>query len=295
MWKAKRKKKFKNKKIYVHYGSNLFDPTKFTKPNYTWCKPYGLWASPKDATFGWKRFCESEEFNLERLEKSFEFELRKDAKILQIRSLKDAKPFFIKKNDEERSSYASHYLLDAEYKLDLNRIYKEFDGIELFFSNNYNEFHYASEIFSGWDVDSLIIWNYNKIKINEEKQEKLKKEAYKKEGNNIVSIFDEDYKEYLYSLCLPDKNNDYTRVLTEYLNNERGHCRHWHCELLELTKLLKESIWWYHCGDSINNFEEKYSLVDINNFQSRRSILLEWYKEIEKWIKIIRLVTNGLI
>lgn len=288
MWKPKKKKKFKNKKVYIHYGANLFDPNKYSKPNYIGCKPYGLWASPKYCGFSWKDYCESEDFHIERLEKSFEFTLKKDTKILQIRSLKDAKPYFIEKPDEDIITDILEYLFDAKYRLDLERIYKEFDGIELFFSNNYHEFHYNSEIFNPWDVDSLVIWNYDKIKINEEKQ----KEAYIKDGNNILNIFDEEYNEYLRIVCLPDENNDYTKVLKENCNDERYHCRRWRRELNEISTELKESIWGNYCNDIFDKLEEEYFSIDKDDLQTRRLVLLKWYKEITKWIKIIRLVVN---
>lgn len=53
------------KPIYVHYGSTFFEPSRnFPISNHrNWSKPFGgLWASRQDATFGWKDWCEREEF-----------------------------------------------------------------------------------------------------------------------------------------------------------------------------------------------------------------------------------------
>ena len=54
---------------YVHYGSNRFDINIFRKivnrPLYS--KPLGgLWASRVDSKRGWKDWCESEKFEVER-------------------------------------------------------------------------------------------------------------------------------------------------------------------------------------------------------------------------------------
>lgn len=55
------------KPIYVHYGSTFFEPSRnFPISNHrNWSKPFGgLWASRQDATFGWKDWCEREEFRM---------------------------------------------------------------------------------------------------------------------------------------------------------------------------------------------------------------------------------------
>ena len=58
MWKQKRKKKFRSKKIYVHYGSDFLNKSMPMKDWVTGDKPKGIWASPKDTNWGWKNFCE---------------------------------------------------------------------------------------------------------------------------------------------------------------------------------------------------------------------------------------------
>ena len=74
---------------YIHYGHSKFDPNRwqdvhgseggmFNKPD------GGLWASPEDAEFGWRAWCECEEFETERLKKSFRFRLSPEARILEL-------------------------------------------------------------------------------------------------------------------------------------------------------------------------------------------------------------------
>ena len=46
--------------------------------------------------------------------------------------------------------------------IDFEKIYQEYDGMELYMIENYSEF-YNSYLFNSYDVDSLIIWNLDKI------------------------------------------------------------------------------------------------------------------------------------
>ena len=75
--------------IYVHYGhknfdNDLFKPIKnisnFSKPK------GGLWASRIDAKYGWREWCNDEEFRKNDEENAFRFTLSDYAKILYIDS-----------------------------------------------------------------------------------------------------------------------------------------------------------------------------------------------------------------
>lgn len=143
------------KQTYIHYGSDKFSP-EITKnlDMYKWTdKPSGLWASPEISTWGWKQWCESEEYHTERLQKSFRFTLKPNAKILHINSFREAIPFLINDTDYGRI-----------YELNLEKIYQKYDGIEVWMSKDWENFHYTLP-FSTWDVDSLCVWNTNVIKI----------------------------------------------------------------------------------------------------------------------------------
>lgn len=68
--------------VYIHYGSTVFDSSKgFPIRNETnWSKPRGgLWASRQNSTFGWKTWCEQEEFGDCDEHNSFKFRLRDNA------------------------------------------------------------------------------------------------------------------------------------------------------------------------------------------------------------------------
>ena len=74
-------------KTYIHYGHTAFIPEQFNpiQNRYGMTKPYGgFWASPKDAEWGWKDWCEAEEFRECKESNSFCFTLRDDSKVLTI-------------------------------------------------------------------------------------------------------------------------------------------------------------------------------------------------------------------
>lgn len=81
-----------NKAVYIHYGHKEFDPKLFVPVSNI---PYrnkpigGLWASPVDAEFGWKDWCEAEEFKECKEENSFRFCLKDGSKVYHIRNKLD--------------------------------------------------------------------------------------------------------------------------------------------------------------------------------------------------------------
>lgn len=138
---------------YIHYGHDSFDPVYLLStmnPVYKYRrrdKPHGLWASPVDCKWGWKDWCESEDYSTGPLDKSFTFEL-KTCRVLHVRKPKDIEPYV------ERVSEG--YLFD-HCKLNLAKIYNEYDAMELHLSENWRL--RDIEVFYGWDVDSIVVWN----------------------------------------------------------------------------------------------------------------------------------------
>ena len=154
----------KRRRIFIHYGVDKFDPEHQYEP--FWCdrKPAGLWASAEKAQYSWAEWCKAEFFHTENLEKSFKFTLSKTAKILQIHKEKDIIPY-LKNYDPIKERLFFHIcgcVTDLEDRLDLEKLYAEFDGMEVFMSEDYNHFH--NGMFNTWDVDSICIWNLDKVK-----------------------------------------------------------------------------------------------------------------------------------
>jgi len=72
----------------IHYGSDIYDPNLFEEIS---DEPFrnkakgGLWTSPVDANYGWKEWCEAEDFRT--IDKSFKVEF--SGELLVINALSD--------------------------------------------------------------------------------------------------------------------------------------------------------------------------------------------------------------
>ena len=137
-------------KTYIHYGHEPFDrgliqPIKnreyFTKPR------GGFWASPVDAEFGWKQWCEREHFALDRFVHSFKFTLSPEAKVLTIGS----------KLDLHGLPRGDTFGLDLGMVcLDFEELVKQgYDAVELELSRDWDLYW---DLY-GWDCDSIVILN----------------------------------------------------------------------------------------------------------------------------------------
>jgi hypothetical protein len=136
----------------IHYGHDKFDINEF-KPieNCNWIKPKGgLWASPIDSKYGWKDWCEEENYgNL-----SYNFIFTFDGKVLIIDSLKDLKskiPFI--------SVESYKYLL----YIDFEKLSKEYDAILLTEKGQKETRFTQPENLHGWDCESICIFNPNAV------------------------------------------------------------------------------------------------------------------------------------
>ena len=140
---------------YIHYGSDHFEKDKLLStmnPAYKYRrfdKPHGLWASPVKSDLGWKNWCENEDYATEKLDESFTFTL-KTCRVLHIRRPGDIEPYL-----EKVPPYKGQ--LFDHWKLNLSKIYKNFDAMELHLSENWRL--HDTDIFYSWDVDSIVIWN----------------------------------------------------------------------------------------------------------------------------------------
>lgn len=132
---------------YIHYGHKHFDRDLFEPiKNKTFVKPFGgLWASNVNARYGWKDWCEVEEFCECDKENSFSFTLSDDARILQINSTKD-----IKNLPSHQGDFSYPWVI-----LDFKEISKTYDVIEANISNS-SELYFA---LYGWDCDCILVMN----------------------------------------------------------------------------------------------------------------------------------------
>ena len=146
---------------YIHYGADKFDRNKFLRivnQDHDWTKPKqgGIWASSIDAKFGWKQWCESEDFYTERLQKSFQFCLLSNAKVCHIRNYKD-----LYKLPELSNKILDIPIKSIYYRIDFEKASKVYDAIELHLSEDIYTDYQNSLYFKlyAWDCDSILIMN----------------------------------------------------------------------------------------------------------------------------------------
>lgn len=141
---------------YIHYGANKYEPGKF-KPivncDHDWTKPRsgGLWASPVNAKWGWRQWCNSENFETERLVNSFTFTLSPEARVCHVRTI----------NDLRKLPKRQHMIDSMYYTIDFEKAMREYDAIELHLSEDVGDSWEDSLYFKlyGWDCDSILIMN----------------------------------------------------------------------------------------------------------------------------------------
>lgn len=151
-------------KIYVHYGSNSFDPDKFEDPYYEDAlrfKPYGgLWASEdtdREGYWSWKDWCEAERFQIGCLERSFRFKLNDNQKA-----------FVIEDTSVVNTPYA-FYQYPFEATTAFSRIWVDVEKLK---EDGYThvEFHENAKThypFWSWDCDCIFIIDPTVIQILE--------------------------------------------------------------------------------------------------------------------------------
>ena len=137
----------------IHFGSKNYRP-ELIEPikNDNWMKPKGgLWTSPVNSEWGWKHWCEAENYRDCDEEKSFKVILNADAKIFVINSLEDLKnaPLI---NFKIGEGYQKQYL-------DFELLAKNYDAIWLT-EKGQNETHLSYPLsLYGWDCESVLIMN----------------------------------------------------------------------------------------------------------------------------------------
>ncbi len=170
--------------IYVTYGfGNVFDPNKLNtnlrefigKPLKAW------WGSPIDADFGWKEWCENEEFLIDNRYKSLEeyfsdnnkifWTLKDNAKVLMINNINDL-------NTCIESQFIYYDSCDYfRHRWDFYQILRKgYSAIQLNDAAIGHCFRSTVEsIMNGWDCESIVVLDPSMIiQLFDEKLNKVK-------------------------------------------------------------------------------------------------------------------------
>lgn len=142
-------------KVYIHYGANHYDPAK-VKPlkRHLTDKPSGgLWASPVDTDWGWKNWCNAEEFRECDEKNSFKFRLKPGSKVWYISTEEDISGAPL----DMRYGEVLIGLIHREGPIDFLKLPKMgIDAIELSHDKDYCAMH---DIFYSWDCNSIVVFN----------------------------------------------------------------------------------------------------------------------------------------
>ena len=138
--------------LLERFGSDAFDRAKFkTVANEPfWVKPKGgMWASPVGAEWGWRQWCEAEDFSTGDLAKSFRF--RCVGNILTIDSVADMKLM--------PSQVAKEFTSVMLYSPDFERMLREgVDAIHLTEAGQ-NATRFSHPGLYGWDCCCVLVMN----------------------------------------------------------------------------------------------------------------------------------------
>lgn len=145
-------------KKYIHYGHSSFNHDLFCeiKNRELFVKPWGgLWASDVDAEYGWKDWCVSQNFYVERLNEHFIFTLSDDAKVLHIYDVKQLEelPQLIEDFDLYVCLDFEQLLADGWDVIELHLSEEKVD-----FDDWFNRRGLYFDLY-GWDCDSILIMN----------------------------------------------------------------------------------------------------------------------------------------
>lgn len=158
-------------RIYVHYGSKAFDKEKVkeVRNEFYLNKPRGgFWGSPVDTDWGWKDWCEGEQYG--DLSSHFYFSLTPGTKILLLKDPGDERAIPTSWMTIGTGMFAERVLQSDFVALRNFGI----DAVELIHGDNYSYWHdinldadrrdYSrNSMFNSWDCDSIVIFNKDSV------------------------------------------------------------------------------------------------------------------------------------
>lgn len=153
--------------IYIHYGSDKFDRTRFgpiKNRAIPWVKPEGrsgLWACRVDAENSWKEFCEQDALWPDRIKESFKFKLSKKAKVAYLNKPSDCDKLPLYKNNID-STFFDRTERFINFEECLKQGIDAIEVVDIWGRENPDHYDYMETLYYalyGWDCDSILILN----------------------------------------------------------------------------------------------------------------------------------------
>lgn len=147
--------------VFVHYDDMPFDRNSIlpiqNTPFTGFTKPYGgFWASREDASFGWKEWCQREEFDGFSDNHVFRFTLKDTANVVTLSTMEQFEALPKRADSELKSKY-------IPTPIDFEECLRQgIDAIELcWYGEEYKGVRNGNLYFAlhGWDCDCILILN----------------------------------------------------------------------------------------------------------------------------------------
>ena len=122
-------------------------------------KPRGFWLSDDD-DWGWRYWCEAEDWNMGGLAHATEFRLTPGHNVLLITTYEEFEAFG---NEYRVPAYPGLAGVERLEAIDWARVRDEYDGIVISPYQNERRFDLVNFWYAGWDVASACIWNLDAI------------------------------------------------------------------------------------------------------------------------------------
>lgn len=140
--------------LLIHYGDTSYSLEKFQKiTDEGWVKPRGgLWTSPLKSEWGWRDWCNAENFRECKREDSFLLKLNEDSRIYIIDSVED-----VRKAPVKTLGYMNRMTINFEI------LSQDYDALWLTRKGE-SETRWE-EVYSlyGWDCESVLILNPHSV------------------------------------------------------------------------------------------------------------------------------------
>ena len=148
---------------YITYGFDKFEKERLVPVSQPLSirgnKPIGcFWGSPVGAEFGWKQWCERNDFRLSSFSSYIVWRLKDGSKILKIRSAADVEPLPVVIDEN----------LNDLPNIDYNLLRTKFDAVELvnpWIGKSCSHSSHKEFGFNTWDCQSIVVLNPNKIEV----------------------------------------------------------------------------------------------------------------------------------
>lgn len=148
--------------MFYHYsgmGKMKLDQSMIYDQINPWFKPRGLWITPENSNDDqtWSSWCQSENFEIDRLKYRYEIELNDSPNILMLKSPEEIADF-------SHSWMKAAYRISDYFAIPWNEVKEKYDGLIITPYQWSMRHNMDAPWYYSWDCASGCIWNLDAIK-----------------------------------------------------------------------------------------------------------------------------------